>query len=104
MSNELKASDNPSLEYLESRRGGKCEVCFKPADRHHLDEVGMGRDRTIPMKNHFMIGDLCRKHHIELGQIGEKRFNAKYDVNVWEWACRRLAQWIWDKSNEEENE
>jgi len=88
-----------SLEYLESRRGGKCEVCFEPADRHHLDEVGMGRDRTKPMMNHYLIGDLCREHHIEFDQLGEKKFSEKYNINMWEWAARRLARWLWEKEN-----
>ena len=89
-----------SLAYLESRKGGKCEVYFEPADRHHLLEVGMGRDRTNPMMEHFLIGDLCREHHIEYDQLGERKFCAKHNINMWEWAAIRLARWIWKLENE----
>jgi len=85
-----------SLDYLEYRKDGKCEVCFEPAERHHMQTVGMGRDRSKPMMQHFLIASLCRQHHIEIDQIGEKKFSEKYNTNMWEWTAKRLARWLWE--------
>ena len=98
MSKEL----HPSLGYLESQKGGICEVpqCGNAADRHHLQEVGMGRNRKKPMMEHYLIGRLCRNHHVEYDQIGERIFSAKYNVNLWKWAAIDLARWLWRKNEE----
>lgn len=57
----------------------KCAVCGKAnAELNHIDTVGMGNDRT--QINH--IGkeaiSLCRDHHKEYHNIGEKSFFEKY--------------------------
>jgi len=77
-------------------------VCFEPADRHHLEEVGMGRNRKKPMYEHFLIGHLCRNHHVELDQIGEKKFSEKYNINLWKYAAINLAKWIYQQTKEGE--
>lgn len=53
----------------------KCCVCGKPADRHHVDTVGMGRNRrTVDHSEHRMMA-LCREHHQEIDLIGQDTFD-----------------------------
>lgn len=58
----------------------KCAICNKPADIHHWDAVGMGRDRTsIDDSGHRKIA-LCREHHTEAHKIGRHTFGEKHHV------------------------
>jgi len=93
---------HPSLEYLESRKGEPCLVCFKNADRHHMKEIGAGRKRTGNHWEHFTTVNLCRLHHTELHQIGEKKFSEKYNINLWKYAAINLAKWIYQQTKEGE--
>lgn len=56
----------------------KCAVCGKPADLHHIDHVGMGRDREEIIHEGMEAMSLCRTHHTECHQIGQQSFNDKY--------------------------
>ena len=53
----------------------KCCVCGKDADRHHVDTVGMGRDRRKVNHSEHRFMALCRKHHEEVGLIGQETFD-----------------------------
>lgn len=57
----------------------KCCICGKKADIHHVDKIGIGRNR----KEICHIGDraqaLCRKHHNE-AHLGQKTFDRKYYI------------------------
>ena len=86
-----------SLKYLESRKGIKCLICANEGDRHHLKAVGAGRDRTKPHWEHFTIINLCREHHTELHQTGEKKFSEKHYINLWKYALLSLAKWLFKK-------
>lgn len=57
----------------------KCAVCNNPADVHHIDRIGMGRDRN--KINHLGLKAiaLCGKHHSEI-HIGEQEFLNKYHI------------------------
>lgn len=57
-----------------------CCICGKPADIHHVDAVGMGRNRTKVDDSQYRKIALCREHHTEAHQIGWKKFAEKYHV------------------------
>ena len=44
----------------------KCSCCGKRADIHHVDKVGMGRDRTKINHEGMEAMALCREHHTEI--------------------------------------
>lgn len=56
----------------------KCAVCGKPADLHHVEHVGMGRDREEIIHEGMEAMPLCRVHHTECHTIGQQSFNDKY--------------------------
>lgn len=56
----------------------KCCVCGKHADLHHVDHVGIGRDRDEIIHEGMEAMPLCREHHTECHTIGQKTFNEKY--------------------------
>lgn len=56
----------------------KCAVCGKRADLHHIDHVGMGRDREEIIHEGMEALPLCREHHQECHTIGQQTFNEKY--------------------------
>jgi len=59
-----------------------CADCGNPADIHHADAIGMGRDRTqIDHTKHKLIA-LCRKHHQEAHTIGWLTFKQKYHLEA----------------------
>ena len=59
----------------------KCCVCGRPADLHHVDHVGIGRDRDEIIHEGMEAMPLCREHHTECHTIGQKTFNDKYHFN-----------------------
>ncbi len=57
-----------------------CCICGDPAEVHHWDAIGMGRNRkTYDDKDHRKMA-LCRKHHSEVETIGRDTFCEKYHV------------------------
>lgn len=58
----------------------KCCVCGKPADLHHVERVGIGRNRDEIIHEGMEAMPLCRIHHGEAHQLGQRRFNAKYHI------------------------
>ncbi len=56
----------------------KCAVCGKRADLHHVDTVGMGRDREEIIHEGLEVLPLCREHHTEAHTMGRQSFNEKY--------------------------
>lgn len=60
----------------------KCAVCGKRAELHHVDRVGMGRDRrTI---NHLGLRalPLCREHHMLIDTISDEEFMTIYHLEA----------------------
>ena len=58
-----------------------CVVCGKPnSEIHHVDAVGMGRDRSKYDHAQSRFLCLCRSHHTETHQIGGQEFMSKYHV------------------------
>lgn len=58
----------------------KCVICGKKADLHHLDAVGMGRDRKEIIHEGMKAMPLCREHHSEIHTTGKKTFMEKYHL------------------------
>lgn len=58
----------------------KCCVCGKRADLHHVDAVGMGRDRTDIIHEGMRALPLCREHHTECHTMPQVEFNKKYHL------------------------
>lgn len=56
----------------------KCPVCGKRADLHHIDSVGMGRDRDEIIHEGLEVMPLCREHHSEMHTIGKAEFFKRY--------------------------
>ena len=56
----------------------RCAVCGRKADLHHVDVVGMGRDRTEICHIGMRALPLCREHHTEIHSIGQEDFLRRY--------------------------
>lgn len=57
----------------------RCAVCNKQADVHHVDAVGMGRDRAKINHSGMEAIALCREHHREAHTRGQAFFD-KYHI------------------------
>ena len=57
----------------------KCAVCNKQAEVHHIEAVGMGRDRTKINHSGMEAIALCREHHREAHTRGQAFFD-KYHI------------------------
>lgn len=58
----------------------KCCVCGKKAELHHVDRVGMGNNRNEIVHEGRMCMPLCREHHGEVDNLGDRAMCAKYHV------------------------
>lgn len=58
----------------------KCCICGKKTELHHVDHVGMGRDREEIIHEGMRALPLCREHHAEAHQAGHDSFNAKWHI------------------------
>lgn len=57
-----------------------CAVCRKHADLHHVDRVGMGRNRDDICHIGMQALPLCREHHMHAHQHGDAQFLEKYHL------------------------
>lgn len=67
----------------------KCCICGKKADIHHVDRVGMGRNRKEICHIGMNAQSLCRIHHGECHEIGQITFDEKYHV-----CAVKIDEWI----------
>jgi len=58
----------------------KCCVCGKHTQLHHVDRVGMGRDRAEIIHIGMKVLPLCAEHHGEDHMMGEDSFQAMYHL------------------------
>jgi len=58
----------------------KCAVCGRKADLHHVDHVGMGRDRDDIIHEGMRALPLCRGHHNQVHLIGPEEFERQYHL------------------------
>lgn len=59
----------------------KCCVCGRRAEVHHVDRVGMGRDRTEIIHEGMKVLPLCRIHHTEAHSMTNEAFNNAYHIS-----------------------
>ena len=79
----------PMLEYVDDvddyilacLTQKKCCICGKKADLHHVEPVGMGRNREEIIHEGMEVLPLCREHHTEAHTIGKASFSAKYHIH-----------------------
>lgn len=58
----------------------KCAVCGRDGEVHHVDAIGMGRDRRTVDDSSCRKICLCRTHHTIAHQRGMKAFEQMYHV------------------------
>lgn len=58
----------------------KCCLTGKKCELHHVDAVGMGRDRRDIIHTGMRVLPLARKLHTEAHTIGQKSFEEKYHI------------------------
>ena len=58
----------------------RCAVCGRKAELHHVDHVGMGRNRKEICHIGMRALPLCREHHTEIHSIGQKDFLRRYII------------------------
>ncbi len=57
-----------------------CAVCGKPAELHHVQAIGAGRDRNVTYQIGMPVLPLCRIHHNESHNLGQESFMDKYHL------------------------
>ena len=60
----------------------RCIICGKPCDLHHVDRVGMGRDRHDICHIGMECLPLCREHHNEAHDHGDNALMDKYHLET----------------------
>lgn len=77
----LRSEDIPRYIYacLMHKR---CAVCGKPCDLHHVDRVGMGRDREEINHVGMLCLPLCRVHHKEAHDNGDEALMDTYHLEA----------------------
>lgn len=58
----------------------RCCICGRKGEVHHVDTIGMGGNRNKVDDSDYRKICLCRQHHTESHQIGNKRFEKRYKV------------------------
>lgn len=58
----------------------KCCICGAPTDLHHVDRIGMGRDRTDVIHEGLEVLPLCREHHGEAHTMSDEEFFDLYHI------------------------
>jgi hypothetical protein len=58
----------------------KCAVCGKKTELHHVESVGMGRNRREIDHIGMQALPLCREHHEEAHRIGNPAFLERYHL------------------------
>ena len=68
------------IKYIKSKH---CLVCGRsPVDPDHLEHLGMGGANKGGLKDYSCVS-LCRQHHSERHDLGLRRFEEKYNLNLW---------------------
>lgn len=57
----------------------KCAICNKRAEVHHVNRIGMGRDREKIVHIGLLAIALCREHH-DMAHLDEKALFEKYFI------------------------
>ena len=86
------------LNYL--RKQNHCSLCYKPKpiEPHHIDQIGMGRNRKSNLREHFTAIPVCRECHSEYHNLGKKMYSIKHQVNPYEIALYYLSKYLMRKN------
>ena len=57
-----------------------CCICGMPTDLHHIERVGMGRNRNDIIHEGLEVLPLCREHHTEAHTMPDEEFFEKYHI------------------------
>lgn len=70
----------------------KCAICNKRAEVHHVDRVGIGRDRETVVHIGLKAVALCKEHHEEAHRREHELFaeNYIYGIPLDKYLCERL--------------
>lgn len=71
----------------------KCAICNAHAEVHHVDRIGMGRDREKIVHVGLNAIALCRKHH-DMAHMDEKSLFEQYfvyGIKLDKYLCERLG-------------
>lgn len=70
----------------------KCAICNRPAEVHHVDRIGIGRDREKIVHIGLKAVALCREHHDEAHKREKDLFkeNYIYGIKLDKYLCERL--------------
>ena len=83
LTEQLKEYFDDTERYVKACvRNRICVICGKPGDIHHLDAIGMGRNRNKIDDSGYRKICLCRVHHTEAHQVGWNTFTTKYHLGV----------------------
>lgn len=58
----------------------KCCICGGHTDLHHVERVGMGRNRNEIIHEGMEVLPLCREHHSEAHTMADEDFFARYHL------------------------
>ena len=58
----------------------KCCITGRPAELHHIDRVGMGRNRDDIIHEGMEVLPLCREMHQEAHTMSDREFFEKYHL------------------------
>lgn len=58
----------------------KCCICGQHTDLHHVERVGMGRNRDEIIHEGMEVLPLCREHHTEAHTMPDEEFFEKYHL------------------------
>ena len=70
----------------------KCAICNQPAEVHHVNRIGMGRDREKIVHIGLKAIALCREHH-DMTHMDEKALFKKYfiyGIKLDKYLCNKL--------------
>lgn len=70
----------------------KCAVCNKPAEIHHVNRIGMGRNREKIVHVGLEAIALCEEHHCKAHYNEKKLFESNhiYGIKLDEYLCKKL--------------
>ena len=88
----LNATDDIGRYLYSCLENRKCAICNAPGEVHHVDRVGMGRDREQIVHTGLKAICLCRKHHDEAHWHEKELFDKYkiYGIELDEYLCTKL--------------
>ena len=76
----LQRTDDIDTYLIQCIKYRRCCICGRKADLHHVDAIGMGRDRRRVDDSQSEVMALCREHHTVFHTLGLGRFMKMYAV------------------------